>query len=96
MFVDMSQKYQAGYNISTSDFLGRDFSYEFLPGARGGMDVTWSSIRNQSRFLSHEMPLCMVQATALVADDPRYYGYQVPSLESPFVCYNTQYVGIEN
>jgi hypothetical protein len=81
----MSEKYKAGFNISTSDFLGRYFSYEFLPGARGGLDVTWSGIRNQSKFISHEMPLCMVQATAMEEDDPRYYGYQVPAVDSSFV-----------
>jgi hypothetical protein len=77
--------YKAGFNISTSDFLGRYLSYEFLPGARGGLDVTWSGIRNQSKFISHEMPLCIVQATAPEEDDPRYYGYRVPGLDSPFV-----------
>ena len=81
----MSQKYEAGFNISASDFLGRDFAYELLPGARGGLGVTWSGIRNQSKFISHEMPLPMVQATALEPDDPRYYGYQVPASDSPFV-----------
>jgi lysophospholipase len=85
MFIDIGEKYAAGFNVSTSDFLGRDFAYEFLPGARGGLGVTWSGIRSQSKFISHEMPLGMVQATALEADDPRYYGYQVPSSDSPFV-----------
>ncbi|PMD48090.1 FabD/lysophospholipase-like protein [Hyaloscypha variabilis F] len=84
MFIDIGQKYAAGFNVSTSDFLGRDFAYEFLPGVRGGLGVTWSGIRSQSKFISHEMPLGMVQATALEADDPRYYGYQVPSSDSPF------------
>ncbi|KAE9377350.1 lysophospholipase [Stipitochalara longipes BDJ] len=84
LFVDIGEKYAAGFNVSTGDFLGRDFAYEFLPGARGGLGVTWSGIRNQSKFINHEMPLGMVQATALEADDPRYYGYQVPSSDSPF------------
>lgn len=85
MFVDLGQKVAAGFNVSTADFLGRDFAYELLPGPRGGLNATWSSIANQSKLLSHQFPLSMVQANALEVDDPVFFGYQIPLANSTFV-----------
>ncbi|KUJ11335.1 FabD/lysophospholipase-like protein [Mollisia scopiformis] len=86
IFGDVAAKYEAGFPVTVSDFLGRDFSYEFLPGPNGGLGLTWSSLRNQSKFLSHEMPMPMLQTTSLEANDvvyPQYLGLQVPNLNNP-------------
>lgn len=79
IFKDLSAKYKAGFPITVSDYLGRMFAYEFLPqGLHGALNVTMSGIRNQSKFLSHEMPISIVQATALEASDVEYFGLKVP------------------
>ncbi len=88
--MDMGQKLQAGFNISTSDFLGRNFGYELLPGPRGGVNVTWSSLATQSKILNYQFPLSIVQANALEADDIVYFGYQVPYSNSTYVSFDAR------
>jgi lysophospholipase len=88
IFKDLAAKYEAGFPITVSDYLGRLFAYEFLPqGLHGALNVTMSSIRNQSNFLSHEMPISIVQATALEAGDAEYFGLKVPYSNSTNVSF---------
>ena len=78
IFVDMGAKLRAGFNVSTSDYLGRLYGYEFIPGPHGGVNSTWSGIARLSNFVNHQMPLPMLQASELTPDDQEYFGLKVP------------------
>lgn len=85
MFKDLAAKAQAGFNISVADFMGRAWSYEFVPGPHGGLNVTLSSIANLSNFVNHQMPMPLLQAPSVVEQDVEYYGIKVPFKSSTVV-----------
>jgi lysophospholipase len=78
MFEDVGAKLNAGFPVGTSDFFGRAWGYQFTPGYKGGLNVTLSSIVNQSKFIAHEMPFPILQAIELTSDDVEYFGLEVP------------------
>ena len=78
IFEDIAAKLKAGFNVSASDYLGRNSAYQFLPGPHGGVNNTWSGIARLSNFVNHQMPLPMLQASELTDDDKEYFGLKVP------------------
>ncbi|KAG9793246.1 Lysophospholipase 1 [Exophiala dermatitidis] len=78
LFMDVAAKYEAGFNVSVPDYLGRSFSYEFLPPPNGGLNITLSSITNLSNFKNHSMPMPLFQANRLTDDDIEFFGIKVP------------------
>lgn len=64
-FDQITPKFEAGFNVSTADLLGRGFAYEYIPGPNGGMNVTWSSITSLSNFADFLGPMPFLQASSL-------------------------------
>ena len=85
MFDDVGDKAEAGFNVSVTDFLGRALSYEFVPGPQGGLNVTFSSIVNQSNFINHQMPFPLLQAAAVEQGDVEFFGLEVPFANTTIV-----------
>ncbi|KAJ9607997.1 hypothetical protein H2200_008076 [Cladophialophora chaetospira] len=82
LFYDVADKLEAGFNVSVTDFLGRDFGYEFLPQPRAGLNATLSGIANLPHFKNHSMPMPMFQANRLTYDDVEFFGVKVPYYNS--------------
>ncbi|KAJ9641659.1 hypothetical protein H2204_002721 [Knufia peltigerae] len=78
IFEDIGAKFQAGFDVGVSDYLGLGFGYEFLPPPNGGLNVTLSSVRNLSNFVNHSMPMPIFQAARLTDDDIKFFGFKVP------------------
>ena len=78
MFEDIYAKLKAGFSVGTADLFGRAWGYEFTPGLRGGLNVTLSSVVNQSNFITHQMPFPILQAIELTDADVEYFGLKVP------------------
>lgn len=55
-------KQDAGFDTSITDIWGRALSYQFLDDEYNGENITWSSIRDLSKFENHEMPFPIVVA----------------------------------
>jgi lysophospholipase len=62
LLKDVAAKAAAGFNVSAADFLGRGWSYEFVPGAGGGLKTTMSATMELSNFVNYSMPLPLLQA----------------------------------
>ncbi|PWY84769.1 lysophospholipase [Aspergillus heteromorphus CBS 117.55] len=78
MFEQIVTKDLEGFDIGVGDFMGRGYAYEFVPGASGGLNTTFSSIRNLSKFVSHEMPMPIIHLSEVGTGDPEYDGLYVP------------------
>lgn len=59
IFKDVEVKARAGFNVSLSHFFARISGYEFIPGARGGAETTYSSVLDLPSFQKHSMPMPM-------------------------------------
>ncbi|KAH6644279.1 lysophospholipase [Boeremia exigua] len=77
-FQEIAPKYEAGYNISVMDVLARSFAYQFLPGADGGLETTWSSIADLSNFKNFSGPMPLLQTSSIECGDPSAYGVFEP------------------
>lgn len=86
LFADIAAKFEAGFDVSVSDYLGRGFGYEFLPPPNGGLNVTLSSVRNLSNFENYSMPMPIFQAARLTEDDIEFFGFKVPYANASLVC----------
>ncbi|KAK5047684.1 hypothetical protein LTR84_006349 [Exophiala bonariae] len=64
-FEEIYPKFEAGFNVSASDFFGRGFGYWMLPGEQGGLNLTWSSITELSKFKNYSGPFPILQANSL-------------------------------
>lgn len=82
MFADLTAKFKAGFQVSPSDYFGRAWGYEFVPGARGGLNVTFSSIVNLSNFRDYQMPFPILQLADINKNDVEYFGFQIPSVNT--------------
>jgi lysophospholipase len=82
-FKEVAPKYEAGYNISVMDVLARSFAYQFLPGADGGLETTWSSIAELSNFRNFSGPMPLLQTSSIVCGDPSAYGVFEPRPTNP-------------
>jgi lysophospholipase len=78
MFEDIVAKLKAGFPVGTADLFGRAWGYQFTPGYRGGLNVTLSSIVNQSNFINHQMPFPILQIIELTDEDVKYFGLEIP------------------
>lgn len=87
IFLQLSEKAEAGFNISVADYLGRAWAYEFVPGANGGLGSTFSSIAKLEKFLNHQMPYPIIQLGAITAADQEIMGLRVPEATDPIVSY---------
>lgn len=64
-FEQIYSKAEAGFNVSVADYLGRGFGYQFLPGENGGLNLTWSSITELSKFKNFSGPMPILQTSSL-------------------------------
>lgn len=60
--TSIEAKQDAGFDTSLTDLWGRALSHQFFPDEDGGENVTWSSIRDLSKFSDYEMPFPIVIA----------------------------------
>ncbi|RDH34733.1 lysophospholipase [Aspergillus welwitschiae] len=79
IFEQIATKYLAGFEVALSDYLGRGFAYEFIPGQSGGLHTTFSGIRNLSNFINHQMPMPIIHLASVEPEDAEYYDLLVPS-----------------
>lgn len=75
------EKIEAGFNVSTADFLGRGFAYEFVPG----VNRTWSSISEQPGFRNFSGPMPMLICSSINKSSVVLDGLYSPSSTSPWV-----------
>ena len=54
---DVSDKSNAGYNTSITDYWGRALSYQLVNASDGGSGFTWSSIQLQDSFANGDSPM---------------------------------------
>lgn len=78
IFNDLAAKFEAGFPITTADFFGRAWSYEFVPGPHGGVEPTFSGLIDISAIKNHQAPLPILHMTSIAADDTIFYGLQIP------------------
>ena len=81
----IAKKYEAGFNISFPDYLGRAVAYEFIPGANGGLNVTFSSHVNSAKFVAHQMAFPILQTGEITAGDATYFNVSEPTANSTIV-----------
>ena len=85
MFLDIADKAKAGFKVSIADILGRTTGYEFVAGPKGGLNVTLSSIVNETKFKEWQMPFPIIQISQIVGSSPEALGIQLPSYNSTLV-----------
>lgn len=85
-FKEIYPKAEAGFNVSVSDFLGRGFGYQFLPGKYGGLNLTWSSIAELSKFKNHSGPMPILQTSSLNKSSLVEEGLYAPLENATIVC----------
>ncbi|AJU02210.1 AMP_1a_G0049060.mRNA.1.CDS.1 [Saccharomyces cerevisiae] len=79
----VESKQNADYNTSLADIWGRALAYNFFPSLnRGGIGLTWSSIRDFPVFQNAEMPFPISVA------DGRYPGTKVINLNATVFEFN--------
>ena len=54
---DVSDKSDAGFNTSITDYWGRALSYQLVNASDGGPEFTWSSIQLQDSFAHGDSPM---------------------------------------
>ena len=86
IFEDIAAKQRAGFKVGVPDYLAVAESYEFVGGTHGGLDVTFSSVVNQPKFRSHEMPFPIIQDSLITDDDREYFGLKIPYSNATIVC----------
>ena len=78
IFMDLATKFKAGFPVTTPDYFGRMWSYEFLPGINGGVDKTFSGLADVPALKNHQAPLPILQLSRISPTDPEFYGLQAP------------------
>lgn len=74
MFKQLVPKFEAGFNVSAMDLIGRIIGYEFVPGANGGLHSTWSSVAQLSNFKNFSGPMPVLQANSIDKNSPMFDG----------------------
>jgi len=64
IYNQVSDKANAGYNTSVTDYWGRALSFQLVNASEGGPDYTWSSIQLQDTFANGESPMPILIADA--------------------------------
>lgn len=77
----IAEKVEVGFNVSTADFLGRGFAYQFVPG----VNRTWSSISEQPGFKNFSGPMPMLICSSINKSSEVLDGFYSPSSSSPWV-----------
>ena len=54
---DLSDKSDAGFNTSITDYWGKALSYQLVNASDGGPGLTWSSIQLQDSFANGDSPM---------------------------------------
>ncbi|XBW34740.1 hypothetical protein QEN19_000307 [Hanseniaspora menglaensis] len=55
---DVESKENAGFKTSITDLWGRALAYEWFPSMeRGGVNLTWSSLQDNTQFINGEIPM---------------------------------------
>lgn len=88
-FLDVANKADLGYNVSTSDFFARLYAGQFVPGANAGAETTWSGVVGLPKFKNHTMPFPIINVVSLTKDDkfyPQYDNLTLPRANDPIVC----------
>lgn len=80
-FEVIAEKAAAGFNVTVSDFLGRGFAAQVIPG----VNRTWSSIPELPGFKNFSGPFPIVIASSIDKNSPVEDGLYVPSWEAPWV-----------
>jgi lysophospholipase len=87
IFEEIAEKAKAGFNVSLADFFGRDFAWEFVPGERGGIETTVSSITRMEGFKNFSMPMPMSVVSEVLPGDDEYFGLKVPPVDGSAILY---------
>ncbi|EEB07017.1 lysophospholipase [Schizosaccharomyces japonicus yFS275] len=66
---EIDEKADAGFNTSITDVWGRALSRHLIDAERGGPNITFSSIRNQSWFQNGEFPYPIIVADSRYPDE---------------------------
>ncbi|PYI03128.1 lysophospholipase [Aspergillus sclerotiicarbonarius CBS 121057] len=83
-FEVLVEKYEAGFNISVADMMGRGFAAQTIPG----VNRTWSSIPEMPGFKSFSGPFPILIASSINRSSPVEDGLYVPSWEAPWYEWN--------
>ncbi|OJJ42657.1 hypothetical protein ASPZODRAFT_124987 [Penicilliopsis zonata CBS 506.65] len=83
-FESIYEKWEAGFNISVTDFLGRGFAYEYIPG----VNRTWSSIPELPGFKSFAGPMPILSTSSINSSSPVEDGVYVASWDAPWYEWN--------
>ena len=78
IFDDLGAKAEAGFTVTTADYFGRTQSYEFIPGLRGGLNVTLSNLVNIPAFKKHQAPFPILHVSTIFPNDVEFFGVQAP------------------
>ena len=78
IFLDLADKFSAGFPVTTADYFGRVWSYEFLPEPDGGVDTTFSSLAEVPAIKRHQAPLPILHMSTISPNDQSFYGFQLP------------------
>ncbi|KAK9369043.1 lysophospholipase catalytic domain-containing protein [Lipomyces kononenkoae] len=76
MINDVTDKLDAGFGVSLTDYWGRGLSYQLFNYTDGGPNVTFSDIRDLSSFQNYGMPFPIIVA------DGRPYNTKIVSINS--------------
>ncbi|KAL9614257.1 MAG: hypothetical protein Q9167_001213 [Letrouitia subvulpina] len=79
---EVSDKGDAGFNTSVTDYWGRALSFQLINATDGGVDYTWSSIAQADNFMQGDTPYPILVA------DGRAPGEQLISLNATVYEFN--------
>ena len=77
LFYDLAAKFKAGFPVTTADYFGRAWAYEFVPGPHGGVETTFSSFVDIPAFKNHQAPFPILHFSSIVPNDAPFYGLQI-------------------
>nr|POF02220.1 lysophospholipase 3 [Quercus suber] len=96
IFEQIYTKFEAGFNVSFADYLGRDLGYEFVAGPNGGLLTALSGITKLKNFDTHEMPFPLFQSAQAKRSDPMAYGILEPDFNATLFEYTPLEFGAWN
>jgi lysophospholipase len=87
VFEDLAAKYKAGFPVTFTDFFGRVWGYEFVPGLYGGVETTFSGFVDIPSFKNHTSPMPILHTAGILPTDASFYGLQLDSNNGSTVGY---------
>lgn len=85
IFKQIAPKLKAGFLVRIADYLGRAFSYQFVPGPTGGMGKSFSSVAELRKFRDYEMPFPIIHYNEIDDDDVEFFGVDIPNINATIV-----------